>query len=314
VAGFAYVVMAHASPDDVLGHVRRIHDLSPSAPVLLRSFLDSPVAAADVDGAARATGATPWHSSIEVRWGDWSLTSAALESLSRARAEWDPDFTVLVSGADHPVRDLHRWEAETAAAGAEALLRPDDRDYSYRWRRCWHTLPGGTRSSPVYSAAASATRRLDLPVRVQDAGDRTWMWHHGRHGEPPLPYRKGSFWCVLSRSAVEVLLAAAGPGTIADFFRSTLLPDESFTHSVLAASGLRVSPGATSFTIFPPEDLSHPRPLVADDLDAALASGAPFARKVVPEADGRSSAFAAAADAVVDAERRVACGQGQITS
>ena len=326
MGGFAYVVMAHTGPDDVLRHVRRIRSLSPNAGVLLRSAAGSEVADLPV-AAVTGAGATPFTSGIAVRWGDWSLTAAALESLARARRLWDPDHTVLVSGQDHPVRDLGPWETELTAAGSDAVLRADERDYSYRWRHCWHTLPGaGPAAGRLLQPAAAAARRAHLPVQLARAGGSTWMWHHARgadprHAGPPLPYRKGSFWCVLSRAAVAVLLDAAARPDVGGYFRSTLLPDEAFAHSVLAASGLRLTPGATSFTVFPPEDLAHPRPLGPGDVEAARRSGAPFARKVVLTGDDGGRAFADAVDALVDAGRATAVGcpgdpggQGQSTS
>ena len=136
------------------------------------------------------------------------------------------------------------------------------------------------------------------------AGGRTWMVSHPRHEAPPLPYRKGSFWATLSRGAVATLLAAGQDDALRGFFASTLLPDESFAHSVLhAAPHLRVAAAPTSYTAFVDGDLAHPRPLDVGDVPAARASGAPFARKVVR---GPGDAFARAVDELVDAERSAA--------
>lgn len=315
MGGFAYVVMAHTALDDVLSHVERIRTLSPRSGILLRSSAGSEVAAAPEE-VVRRSGASPFTSAIAVRWGNWSLTAAALESLVQARRLWDPDHTVLVSGQDRPVRDLGAWEAGITADRTDALLRPDDRDYSERWRSCWHTLPvTGAAADRLLVPAAAATHRARLPVRIARAGGSTWMWRHPRRSAPPLPHRKGSFWCVLSRAAVDVLLDAAADPEVGGFFRSTLLPDESFAHSVLAGSGLRTTPGATSFTVFPPESLSRPRPLGPADVGAARRSGAAFARKVVL-GDGAGRAFADAVDALADAERGLGHhpDQGQTTS
>ena len=304
VTGFAYVVMANARPSDVLGHVRRIRRLSPAAHVLLRSAAGSPVGTAVVDAEAVAVGATPFRSRIQVRWGDWSLTDAAVEALAEARRRWDPDHLVLVSGEDHPVRDLQRWEGDLTASGVDAVLRPDARDYGYRWQRCWHPVPAATSGAgPVLRPLARAAHRFHSPVGLDEAGGRHWMWHHARRTPPVLPYAKGSFWCVLSRSAADVVLAAAARPEVSGFFGSTLLPDESFVHSVLRATDLRIHDGPTSYTVFPAEDIAHARLLTAADVEDARRSGAPFARKVLSSADGTTSTFAVAVDARVDGER-----------
>ncbi len=63
------------------------------------------------------------RSEIRVRWGDWSLTAAAVEALTTAQRLWDPDHVVLVSGQDHPVTDLAAWES--GLVGVDAVLRRD---------------------------------------------------------------------------------------------------------------------------------------------------------------------------------------------
>nr|WP_276612407.1 beta-1,6-N-acetylglucosaminyltransferase [Kineococcus vitellinus] len=258
-------------------------------------FLDAP--------AARAAGAEVLLSRIRPHWGHWSLVAAQLEALAEARRRWDPDWTVVVSGQDHPVRDLAAWEGEVVASGADALLRPDERDYDERWRRCWHRVPAEGAAATTLLRAAARLQRLGgrrAPLRL--AGGRTWVFSHPRReAAPPLPYRKGSFWATLSRRAVATLLAAGEDDALRAFFASTLLPDESFAHSVLhAAPPLRVAAAPTSYTAFVGDDLAHPQPLGLGDVPAARASGAPFARKVVR---GPGDAFARAVDALVDAER-----------
>ena len=301
-ATFAYVLLCHVDAEAVLATARRVRELSPSAHVLLRhaqgpGFLDA--------SAARAAGAEVLISRVRPHWGHWSLVAAQLEALAEARRRWDPDWTVVVSGQDHPVRDLSAWEGRVVASGADALLRPDERDYDERWRRCWHRVPGqGAAATALLRAAARLERLGGWEPALHRAGGRTWMVSHPRHEAPPLPYRKGSFWATLSRGAVATLLAAGQDDALRGFFASTLLPDESFAHSVLhAAPHLRVAAAPTSYTAFVDGDLAHPRPLDVGDVPAARASGAPFARKVV---HGPGDAFARAVDELVDAERSAA--------
>ena len=291
MGGVAYVVMAHTAPAAVAARVRRLRDLSPAAHVLVRS---AGVLLPDEDAAA--LGIAVLRSGIRVRWGDFSLTAAALEALGTAQRLWDPDHVVLVSGQDHPVTDLAAWEA--GLAGVDAVLRRDPRDHSARWRNCWHVLPAQDALGPLWSGLAGASRRLPLASGLNRAGGRTWVAHHPRSGLPPVPYVKGSFWCVLSRAALAAVAEAAADPAVGGWFATTLLPDEAFVHSVLAARpDLRTVAGPTSFTVFPTAGSAHPRELGADDVDAALAGGAPFARKVV----GVSGEFTRRVDAAVDA-------------
>lgn len=294
MSGVAYVVMAHTGPAEVAARVRRVRQLSPLAHVLVRS---AGTLLSDEDAAE--LGIAVLRSEVRVQWGDWSLTAAAVEALATAQRLWDPDHVVLVSGQDHPVTDLAVWEA--GLVGVDAVLRRDPRDHSRRWRSCWHVLPAQDALGPVWAGLAGATRRLPLSTGVDRAGERTWVAHHPRPEPPPLPYVKGSFWCVLSRAALTAVAEAAADPDVGGWFATTLLPDEAFVHSVLAARpDLRTVAGPTSFTVFPTVGSAHPRALVADDVDAALASGAPFARKVTAVQDE----FTRRVDATVDALAR----------
>ncbi|WP_432492262.1 hypothetical protein [Kineococcus gypseus] len=306
-APFAYVLMAHTDPARVLAAVRRTRSLSPSAGVLVR-HTRGPGFLREEDLAA--LGAAQLHSRVRVRWGTWSLVAAVLEALGEAERRWQPAATVVVSGQDHPVLDLSAWEERLRAAGTDALLRPDPREYPERYASCWHPVPGTGAAPPCWCRAAARASDV-LAGRagrgpLQFAGERTLLLRHARTGgAPPVPpglrYRKGSLWATLSARAVERVLAAARDEPLRRFFASTLLPDESFVHTVLRAQAdLRVVDGPTTLPFFPPGGASHPRSVVLADLDAVRRSGAAFTRKVVsPDSD----AFVRAVDALVDRER-----------
>ncbi|MEZ0491298.1 hypothetical protein AB2L28_03510 [Kineococcus sp. TBRC 1896] len=292
MGGVAYVVMAHTAPAAVAARVRRVRHLAPSSHVLVRSagLLLSDQDAADL-------GIALLRSDIRVRWGDWSLTAAAVEALTAAQRRWNPDHVVLVSGQDHPVTDLAAWEA--GLAGVDAVLRRDPRDvHAPRWHHRWHVLPAQEGLGGLWSGLTRLSDRLPVRSGVTRAGGRTWVARRPRSGGPPLPYVKGSFWCTLSRAAVTAVAEAAADPAVGGWFATTLLPDEAFVHSVLAARpDLATVAGATSFTVFPTAGSAHPRELGVDDVEAALAGGTPFARKVV----GVESGFTRRVDAAVDA-------------
>jgi len=296
---FAYVLLSHVDPEAVLRTVRRIKELSPDAHVLVRhaqgpGFLDEVHAA--------AAGAEVLVSRTRIRWGTASTVTAVLEALGEAERRWRPAVTVVLSGQDHPVRDLRAWEEELLRERTDALLRADPRDYPDRWRARWHALPEWARLfRPVLVAAARATRRDPVRrlVHVQEAGERTWMLAHRRRSRPPLPYRKGSLWMTVSHRAVARLLAVDERTT--RWFATTLLPDEAFVHSVLGATpGLRIVDAPTTASFFPPDGGPHPRAVRLADLPAVRASGAAFSRKVVADV---SDEFVRHVDALVDAGR-----------
>ncbi|WP_369052521.1 hypothetical protein [Kineococcus terrestris] len=297
---FAYVLMSHVDADLVLRTARRVRELSPGAHVLVRhsrpGFLDPREAA--------AAGAQVLRSRTAIRWGTWSTVAAVLEALAEAERRFSPSHTVLLSGQDHPVRDLAAWER--SLTGVDALLNPDPREHRDRWERSWHRLPGGRLlparlAGPVAAASRGVGGLVPGAPDVRLAGGRTWLVSRPRADAPPVPYRKGSLWTVLSRRAVARLLRTTHERPdVVRFFASTLLPDEAYVHSVLAAHpDLRVVHGPTTLALFA-ERAPHPGVLHLEDLPLARASGAAFARKVVRDV---SDAFVVAADAAVDADR-----------
>ncbi|MEJ5914127.1 beta-1,6-N-acetylglucosaminyltransferase [Pseudokineococcus sp. 1T1Z-3] len=283
---FCYVVLCHDDAPAALRLARAVRRSSNGSRVLLRH--DRPAGYLSAED-ARAAGAELLRSDVRVRWGGWSLVEAMLEAARHAVDVLGAEHVVLVSGHDHPVRDLAAWEADVRTSGADALLDvdddPDPARHRYRWRT-W-SAPTGTPSPArrvsrvLWQRGPARWQRLVLAYPTSRAG----VWAVGvRARRDPvealgLPYVKASQWMVLSRAAVEVV-TGAGAARARRVFARCRIPDESYVQSVVSGDPqLRVLEGPTTFTVFPPGSAS-PRPLVADDVPAALASGAAFARKV----------------------------------
>ena len=126
---------------------------------------------------------------------------------------------------------------------------------------------------PVSERVARAAAKADPLVHVRRLPAGTYL---GLRAEPPLPPFHGSDWCSLSRRAVDALLAT--PDAVIDHFLHTIVPTEAFAQTVLANSGLRLVNDNRRYAEFAPGS-ANPGVLGLRDLDAALASGADFARK-----------------------------------
>ena len=323
---FCYVVLCHRLPGQVEALVRRIRVLSPAAAVLVRhdrgpAFLDEAalrrVAGPDV---AVLADTRP------VVWGDWSMVAATETAFARARELFDPDWCVLLSGQDWPVRDLAAWEAELAASGADAVVRADPVDLTWstgrriteedlfraRWTHRWWALPANPLLKRVpagfrdrLAGRFSATLMwYQRPVMVRQLPRRLgWKLGLRRRGAG-LPagwqVRKGEQWVALDRRALDAVdEVTAADASIRRFFAGAHIPDESYFPTVLSAvPGLTVADGRVSWHRFDRPGAPSPAALGADDAAAALASGAPFARKVEP---GPGDGFVAGVDAAVDA-------------
>ena len=202
---FCYVVLAHTDAPAALRLARRVRELSPGSRVLLR-HAQAPDFLTAVDAAA--SGAQLLPSGIAVSWGLWSLTHAAVEALEHARRTTDADRFVVLSGQDHPVRDLTAWEDELVASGADASFLhfvPRDQDWRFRWRIV--QMPAALDGVPhgVKRFLERVWRRTGSPVlspvlrfyRLGTAGTN-WGAAVRRPGlvghRPPVPVVCGSFW------------------------------------------------------------------------------------------------------------------------
>ena len=300
----AYVVLCHHKPRQALRLAETIRRLSPRARVLLRH--NQPNGYID-EHQARATGAELLVSGVTTRWGDWSLVEAAFEAFRRARALYDPEWIVLISGQDYPVRSLDDWERELLHGDDEAIVPGDalvtgpsklringPRDeltlrYTHRWfrlpqlgvvprlpRRVVRLVKAGWYAY-LYPLQAVVT------LNEQPRGNGWMLGMRRRHvpWSPQVAAYKGEQWAALSRRAVEFALDSPEAAAWQRYFATTLIPDESYFPTVLASSGrLRIRRQSISWLRWH-DDVTKPHPLTIDDetLPAAMASGAPFARK-----------------------------------
>ena len=325
---FCYVVLSHRLPDQVTRLVDRIRELSPGAAVLVRHDR-GPGFVPQLEGSPDP------HVDVLVEsepivWGAWSMVEATERAFARARQRFDPDWTVLVSGQDWPVRDLAAWERELTVAGCDAVVngavveidrstgrRNTERDlFLARWTHRWWTLPRVPALSRVprsvrarVAGRYSGSVQFHLRTVILRQLPRELGWKVGVQRRRGLPdgwrLRKGEQWLAASRHALAELdrvVAADGRGRA--FFATSHIPDESWFQTALTSiPGLRVADGRISWHRFDRPGAPSAAVLTLADVPVATASGSPFARKVEePVAPG----VAAAIDAVVDRLRAAA--------
>lgn len=317
---FCYVVLCHTDAAHVLRLAARIRELSPTCSVLLRHAQDGFITPAD----AASAGASVLRSDVEVAWGLWSLTGAALEALEHARDTTDADWFVLLSGQDYPVRDLAAWEAALVASGAGATYRrieARDQDWQYRWRllRLPRRVTGLPR--PVRWVLERVWRRvvgraLEPVVKFYRLGNASSTWGFAVRrprtvvNGPPLRIPTGSFWLTASRPALDRLLRRHhGEPGLRSWFAPTLITDEHYLQALLADDPETLVADRVSTWQHVPDGDWNARPLDPGQVELAAASGAAFARKVTGpragEVRARADALVGAAVGAVRATRAV---------
>ncbi len=268
---------------------RRLRAGSPDAPIVLhhderRSRLD--------EGALAGLGIDRIRPPMAVEWGAGSQLDLHLRCYAWLLERVAFDWVVLLSGQDYPIRPLADIERDLGAARYDGFVHSEvvapppwsraasgefARRYFYRYR----PIPP---PRPRLRRAITAARPL-LTLREMPAGTML-----GRRVRAPfsaaLPCRRGPDWVTLSRRAVVALDGAArARPELVRHYRRTLIPTESFAHTVLgAAPEIRLSADTRRFSVWTPS-AHRPGVLGRADLDRILGSGADFARKFDPTVD-----------------------------
>jgi hypothetical protein len=126
---------------------------------------------------------------------------------------------------------------------------------------------------------ATRAARYFQPLLSVEHLPRRRAWFLGtRRALPPWAGRTGSQWMALSRRGVQCVLDA--DPALAEFYRDTLIPDQTYLQTVLGRSSLPLALRAVTYVGRGPGYV-----LRKDEVGEVLAGGAAFARKVDPSAD-----------------------------
>jgi hypothetical protein len=276
----AYVVLSHRNPPQILRLVRALAE-GPAARVLVRhDGRRSTLTPAAIE----AAGGEAIEDHIEVEWARWSHLELIMGCLREARRRLDPDWTLILSGQDYPLRPMAAIEADLGRSQSDARLgavrevetsRPAGDDEFYL--RCRYRHYARPRSMPdLPRALRPLVYARDMPPLV---GVR-------RIAPAPLRFYASADWLTLRRSALRKILDAARDRRLMRHFRRVAVPSESFFASVLLAdSSLTVEPDHRRFARFSGPAAPHPDTLTSGDLESVLSSGADFARKFDVEVD-----------------------------
>jgi hypothetical protein len=285
-----YLVQSHRNPGQVLRLVRALRE-GPSAHVLVRhDQRRSRLYADEVD----AAGGTLVEDRVEVEWAQWSYVEVMLAFLRRA-AQLAPDWTLVLSGQDYPLRPPAEIEARLAETEADALLGsvrtidavrpPAGEEDEFFLRTAYHHFRRPRRLPHLPRAVRPLIYVRDLPPLV---GIRRPRPIRAVTRRPDLRLYASSDWLTLGRRGLEALLAAADDRALMRAFRRVAVPSESlFATVLLGDETLTVERDNRRFVPFPSPGSPHPATLTAADLEAALASGADFGRKFDARVDGR---------------------------
>lgn len=162
---------------------------------------------------------------IEANWGDFSLVQATLNLLSESIHTSKADYFCLLSGSDYPVQSSAKLAEKLSRERGEYINlkkvplpgKPLDRFDRHYFRKNMN------RSSSPGHKLLTATEKVIYALGVRKT--------------LPFEIYAGSQWFTLSRDCVyHILNEVEDKPQYINFFRKTVVPDESFFHTIIGHS------------------------------------------------------------------------------
>jgi hypothetical protein len=286
----AYVVLSYKNPAQVLRLVSALRE-GPGAEVVVRhDQLRTPLARVEVED----RGGHMLEDAIDVRWGEFSYLRVLLGALAWSLEQLDPDWIVLLSGQDYPLRPLSEIEARLGAAEEDAFLtspwelstarrpEPPAEEFFLRYAYRHFSVPSWTPRAPRALRGVVYTREMPLGL-----GRRVGLRRSRLPFGPALRCFVSSDWLTLSARAARVVTAAASrERALMRLYRRSVIPSESFFATVLLNHPeLNVAREDRRLISFAGPGVPHPDVLTSADLGRLLDSDMDFARKFDQERD-----------------------------
>jgi hypothetical protein len=244
-------------------------------------------------------------------YGDFSHLDrffAAVDWLDEQGIEYD--WLENITGQDYPLRPIAEIEHTLATtsvdgfmyyapvfpgqvpAGADTgasrpLCAPSDAATRYLYRHWWLGRP--TPAKQRWLRPLMTVNLVQSRARLSLAFYTVALRRRGTVFTDDFVCYGGWFFCTLSAACVRYArdFARDNPELLG-YFRSVLAPEEIFLQTVLVNSGkFTFEPDSKRYIDMTGSRNNHSKTLGLDDLDAALASGAHWARKFDPEHDER---------------------------
>jgi hypothetical protein len=287
-----FVILSHSNPHQLRRLVRCLQTIYDDPPIAIHhDFGQCPLRPDDFPSGIRFVAP---H--VHTRWAQFSIVTAALRALELLYRNAEPDWFVLLSGADYPTMPARQVFEDLYASGADALL-----DYREVPNRC----SGMPELSP-YNSRNRIRRNYDSPE------NRMLAWHryigfnvwfptirkgprigrytvHTKFADWRSPFGAsfkcfyGDQWFTGNHRVAEVLLHPDDNHMkLRRHLRLRTVPDECYYQSVLCnATGLKISTDTRRFAEWL-YGQSHPQELGLNDLPEIISSKAHFARKFAP--------------------------------
>jgi hypothetical protein len=280
-----FVILSHNEPEMLLRLVQRLQALFDNPPIACHH---------DMHQVSLNTSAFPSvrfvAQPLRTRWGHISVVHAFRLALRLLYEGNPPDWFVLLSGSDYPIKSRETIDAELCSSPYDAYLDHRPIEFSILpENRCDGEFDKGfSRSFYVYIAYDRyLARRIRYP-RIE----RPFRLRFGRYLirhpwlAPRNPFTKdfhcfaGAVWFTARARCAELLLSSDSfTRELLAFYADKTAADESFVHTVLCNSPILKLCNNSKRYVDWSAGAAHPKLLGMEDLPLLSASSHHFARK-----------------------------------
>ncbi len=269
-AAIGFVILSHSEPRLLRRLVATLDRTYRNPPIVVHHDFSQ---CALPDDAARWSADLQFvRPHIETRWANISIVDGFLAALTTLYLTRAPEWFVLLSASDYPVRPGSAVISELTTGKADLYM-----DYQFVDRAPLVPEPEGSepeRGGQIYLGVGREKWR-------QIVNERYIM--------TPNPFSEqlrccaGDFWLTGNARVAKTLIHAPAnhPGLF-KYYSTSFCPDESLCHTILANDlDLRIVKNNKRFTVWPDMG-AHPNTLHLADFEAIVRSGCHFARKCLP--------------------------------
>ena len=289
--GFA--ILSHNEPEQLLRLIRTLNTIFGAPPIVCHHDFSKCL----LDESRFPINVRFVHPHLVTSWGHINVPIAALRAFSLLQKYDQPDWFVLLSGSDYPVRPAAEIVSELSGSNYDAYL--DHREILYRavpvgqtaldfgfGRPSWISLA----YDRYYAIPLFWWPRLSKTLLLSGAFPFQKKYIFLRHPDilrrlqsnRPARIYGGDFWFQANRKAVERLLNGPSLPSVMQYYRGRRNVDESLFHTLLCSQpDLKICKDHKRYEDWT-TDGKHPKWLEVSDVPKIRASGAHFARKFRP--------------------------------
>jgi hypothetical protein len=282
-----YFILSHTNVPQVLRLIGRIRRDVPESFVLIHH--DATNEPFDHAAVADDPQVRVLPKSINGEWGSYALVEIAFAGLEDLQARGVAyDYVVLLSGQDYPIDNLRAFETSLAASG-DGFIQTDPAPGTLldRYRFSWFRFPRALEFGVLHRIIGLLTRFNERQPYLRflsgRVGCRIGVAPRMLPLGPGMELRKGTQWWALSARAIAFVraYAAQNPAYVRHYREHTIMPDESFFHTMLSdrSAGFSFVNDDRRFSKWATRSSASPEILGARDLEAIRSSGDAFARK-----------------------------------